>query len=301
MLSKGLLIVLACTLAVAFVLVPALSLVGLLAFQESNIFQQIILLVLISLPAAAAFVVSQTIPDAHGKIRSITPLGQMPVIRVALAAVAAYLLSHLVCSLLGWNMLDWRMGNLLRQLEEIAQVPQDPATRSVLPGLFIIVGGLFSVLTGLTLLPVLLLGQVYTWHGYLLPRLAPLGRWQSYLLTGLLWGLTWAPVVYLRYRGLESTGEIAFLILRCVAMAVVLTAFIGEVLRLGHSLGLAAILLGSFAAHGLKSATSVWGFLFISPVEPWAGPMGLVNLAVWALLAVLAVRIIGPVQAAQPR
>jgi CAAX protease family protein len=42
-------------------------------------------------------------------------------------------------------------------------------------------------------------GEEWGWRGFLLPKLLPLGQWPALLLTGVLWGLWYSPVILLGY------------------------------------------------------------------------------------------------------
>jgi uncharacterized protein len=42
-------------------------------------------------------------------------------------------------------------------------------------------------------------GEEWGWRGFLLPKLLPLGQWQALALTGVLWGLWYAPVTLQGY------------------------------------------------------------------------------------------------------
>jgi uncharacterized protein len=45
----------------------------------------------------------------------------------------------------------------------------------------------------------LVFGEEWGWRGFLLPKLLPLGQWQALLLTGVLWGFWYSPVILLGY------------------------------------------------------------------------------------------------------
>ena len=70
---------------------------------------------------------------------------------------------------------------------------------------FLAVGSIRTVvLVGLLTLPlwVLLLtpfsfGEEWSWRGYLLPQLLPLGQWRALLISGAIWGLWHAPLIVL--------------------------------------------------------------------------------------------------------
>jgi CAAX protease family protein len=69
--------------------------------------------------------------------------------------------------------------------------------RSSIQTLVLIRLGSFLIAPGINAL--FAFGEEWGWRGFLLPRLLPLGQWPALLLTGVLWGLWYSPVILLGY------------------------------------------------------------------------------------------------------
>jgi hypothetical protein len=137
-----------------------------------------------------------------------------------------------------------------------------------------------SLVLGPTLYAVLMVGNEYGWRGYLLPRLMPLGRWTAYPVVGLLWGLSYAPLVL--WAGGGAGPRMAHLLMG-LAAALVASAVLGEVWRRSRHLGLTAVCSGCLVCQ----ASTIWDFLFPSATTrfPWGGSTGVVSVLIWVAVA----------------
>jgi hypothetical protein len=99
-----------------------------------------------------------------------------------------------------------------------------PAAENITPWIVVLVQSVFA----LTLAPLinapLALGEELDWHGYLLPKLLPLGQWQVILISGIIRGVWHAPVIV---RGHNYPGDpvagIFMMIIFCVLLGTILS------------------------------------------------------------------------------
>jgi hypothetical protein len=142
-------------------------------------------------------------------------------------------------------------------------------------------GFVVSMLLGPTVFALFVLGNEYGWRGYLLPRLLPLGRPAAYGLSGLTLGLAYAPLL-----AVTSYTASTWMWVLVPAMAIALSALLGEVWRRTRHLGLVCVFSGSI----LCQSTTIWGYLFPEGMNvryPWGGRVGFVMIIVWGIVALL--------------
>jgi uncharacterized protein len=66
-------------------------------------------------------------------------------------------------------------------------------------------------------------GEEWGWRGFLLPKLLPLGQWQALILTGMLWGIWYAPIVLLGYDyPFHPKLGVLFMTIFCVIYGIIL-------------------------------------------------------------------------------
>lgn len=285
--KKGIAVFLLVSFGVGYALQTGLGWLGLIHLSEPNIFQRILLLALLFIPALGVFVARpfSTPPEGDGAKRQIWPLPKGPVIQTILAMTLAYGLIHLLLTLTGLQQPQWRMGTLMNNinatLAELQQPPMSETVAAIAPVFLLVSGLLLSVLIGATLYAVVALGMEYAWRGFLLPRLMPLGKAPAYLLTGLISGLWFLPL-FVRYH-LEGNqyGSMPLTLIQFLAAAILLGALSGKIIQHTRHLGLAAVALGVF----LGQAMGVWSYLYPVVNPPWSGPTGIGALMVLGVLA----------------
>ena len=291
---KGLITYLAVTFFLGWVAAPALISVGAIVFEDPSLLNNAVFLLAMFFPAIGALAANQFAQESYIEGPRLWPLPTPRVVQAALAAPCIFAFIYLITALFGWSEPQWRMGTLMNQIDEFLVQMQQPAlsaeVRAVTPFVALVAGLFFCVLAGPTVFAVLALGSELGWRGYLLPRLMPLGRFRAYLLTGLLWGLWFFPMIWMGYSGLSSGGGVWGFLLRFLALAIVLSAVLGEVCRRTGLVGMSAVVLGCFAVQ----LDSIWGYLFPIATPPWTGPFGLISILVWAVVAMIPVIIAGP-------
>ncbi len=268
--KKGIGIYLGVTFAVSYAIEAVIG-------TLPRIMPAVLLFLLLALvPAGAAWVAARLSPERPVEESRVRGLPKLITVRMALAAPLAFVFIYVVTSVLGYTRPDWRVGELMAQLPKNLGLP--PAFASSMPVVFLLIGFVLSIVLGPTVYALAMLGTEYGWRGYLAPRLMPLGRWRAYLIGGLLWGLSLAPIFAVNMSG---TRPAAFS--RIVVMAVVLSVLLGEVWRRSRHIGLSAVCLGCFVGQ----AAGVWNYLFPGTytIPPWGGPFGLVSAIVWAAIA----------------
>ncbi len=128
-------------------------------------------------------------------------------------------------------------------------------------------------------------GEELGWRGYLLPKLLDItGPWTAYAVTGVVWGLWHAPLIYLfgyNYGPPNRVLGIPAMVILCTA----LTAYIGLLRMRSGSTLVAALAHGTFNAQGFWKVL-VWGY------DPLLGGLtGLTGAASAALMALVVARV----------
>lgn len=262
---------------------------GLLNFESGSVLHSIIIVAIVNLPALFAFIAGQL---GRGPVLApLLPMPKIAVVRVVVLVPIIFALFNLVAAGLGHTILDWRMGSLINQLQSEGQATS-PEVQAVLPAFLIIAGMVMTMILGATLVAAIVIGQVYAFHLFLMDRLQPLGRPFAAVLGGILWALWWVPLLVERYRFLgtfdkESATFIIATQLGCaLVIAVSLASLVRQAYERSGTLSLPVVVLGSFAAHALTGAFSIWGYIFQIEHVPYTGTFGLFSAALWLALAV---------------
>lgn len=291
---KGILTYLAVTFFLGWVVTPLLVSVRAIVFEDPSLLNNAVFLLAMFFPALGALAASQFAQESHIEGPRLWPLPTARVIQAAIAVPCIFAFIYLITALFGWSEPQWRMGTLMNEIDlflmRMQQPPLSPEVRAVAPGVALAAGFFFSILAGPTFFAVLALGNELGWRGYLLPHLMPLGRFRAYLITGLLWGIWFFPMIWMGYTGLSAGGGVWGFMARFLGLALVLSVVLGEVCRRTGYLGLSAVVLGCFAVQ----LDSIWGYLFPISSPPWTGPFGLISIVVWAVVAMIPVIIAGP-------
>ena len=218
---------------------------------------------------------SLRVPEARVRVGVLAPYAVV----MAVTPIVFALVYGLTVTL-GLGHLDLSLKTFLARLETMAGHslgPQPPA-RLVIAGI-----ALGSVIVAPFLNSVFAFGEEYSWRGFLLPQLLPLGRWPAHLIGGAIWGLWHAPLVLMgfNYPGFHWTG---------VVWMCILTTLLG-IFESEWTLRFNSVLLASFI-HGTfySQVYGVWRVI-VPDAQPLLGGFGgLVGLGALAVLAALAWR-----------
>lgn len=300
--KKGITVFILITFGAGYALQAGLGWLGLIHLSEPNIFQRILLLALLFIPALGYLIArnfGDNNVDARGAYR-FWPLPKRPLAQTIITMTVTYGLVHVLLALSGLQQPQWRMGTLMNNINatlvELQQPPMSETVASIAPGFLLVSGLLLSIVLGATLYAVVALSMIYAWHGYLLPRLMPLGKTQAYLLTGLIAGLWFLPLFVLYHLEGNQYGAILPTLVQFLAAAILLGALAGAILQRTKHMGLAAVALGVY----LGQAMGIWTYLFPVVNPPWSGPTGLVALALLGVLVCRPVLVTGPLDMDKP-
>jgi uncharacterized protein len=128
-------------------------------------------------------------------------------------------------------------------------------------------------------------GEEIGWRGWLLPVLRPLGTWPALLISGAFWGFWHTPLILLGYNfGLTDVTGVLLMTFACMLLGVLLG---WTRLRTGS-------VWPAVFGHGALNASAGLGALLVAADSPipaaWiAGPLGLINCAVFTLVAAVLV------------
>jgi hypothetical protein len=276
-------------LSLSYLLIVVTTLIGVtqgyLALEKPNLFQYVLLVAMMGIPALSAFIARLFFPDEEGESVPVWPVPVAPAVAVTLAAPVLFGVSYAIATLFGLTRPQWGLGSLLNRVKDQLSAPLTPGVESAAPVVALIAYPIFSVLVGATLYAVIALGSELGWRGYLMPRLRPLGRVKASLLTGLCWGLWFLPLVYAWYLEAEMRGAAGSMI-RVVALGIALSILLGAIVhRTGH-LGIAAMALGAFAGQD----SGIWSHLFEQSSPPWTGTAGVINIVIWGIAGIALLR-----------
>jgi len=152
--------------------------------------------------------------------------------------------------------------------------------------------GLTAVITNVFLLSVVIspfinvvfaFGEEFAWRGFLLPKLLPLGPGRALLVSGLVWGIWHAPLVY---AGFNYSGHYPGHPWLGMALMTIFTTLVGAFIG-GLGLAYGSVYLAAFAHGAIDSQVyGIWRALFADSDPVTGGVFGLTGLAVWGALAV---------------
>jgi hypothetical protein len=270
-------------LGLSYVLIALTTFIGVsqgyLALEKPNLFQYILLVVMMGIPALSAFAARLVFPDDRGPSWPIWPVPVAPAVVVTLAAPALFGVSCSGASLLGLTRPQWGLGSLLNRVKDQLSAPLTPGVESAAPVVALIAYPIISVLIGATLFSFIALGSELGWRGYLMPRLQPLGRLTASIVTGFCWGLWFLPLIYAWYLEADLPG-VGGTMIRVIALGIALSILLSAIVIKTEHLGVAAMALGAFAGQD----SGIWSHLFEQSSPPWTGTAGVINIAVWGIV-----------------
>ena len=290
--KKRVFVYLAFTFGVGYAVQFGLLFAGLIAYQRPTVFHTLLLAAIMWIPALGALAASLLCPDEKTAIPKIWPLPSGTALWLIVAVPVLFAASYGCSWACGFAGPQWSLSSLLGQInpESLEKIP--PNVMAVLPGLLIVLGTACSLLLGATVVAATALGSELGWRGYLLPRMAGANRIVVHLVTGLLWGAWFMPLVYWWFRLRNDFEGMASTMACTLAMAVALGAALNEIrLRTGH-VGLAALALGLFVSQE-HFGLSFWFYLFPTAELPWAGGYSVFSIALWLFAAAFPFVLIG--------
>ncbi len=274
--GRGVILYLAIVFAVSFGIALAFHGLGLMARLRPGLGTMIPFAALLWTPALAAFVASAVTGDVEPRL-CLWPLPRAWAWGISIAVPALFAVTWGVTVWIGLDEADWSLATLEPFLRQGAGVE---ASLPPMP-FFLVAGFLLSILLGSTICAFFLLGNEIGWRAYLLPQLLPMGRVKAYALSGVLWGLSFAPLIFLGYLGNEDTFSA---LMRSCCVATGLGIVLGELWRRFRHVGLVALAAGSFAGQ----VFGMWQFLFPFTSSPMAGAFGWISACVWLLAGLIA-------------
>ncbi len=225
-------------------------------------------------PGIAALIALRIDRDPDAPRYGLLPIPWLRVLLAVLAVGAITVISVTVQILSGRANPDWELTPIVDELEAQGM------TLTGSPIALLVVGFVLTLIIGAVFYAPLCLPGEFAWRGFLIPRLMKLGRVRAYILAGLLWGAWFVPVAISEAVGsLQPWSSLT----RVLAMAIVLTFILAEVLRRTGSLVLCAAITGSFAAQ----LNGMHVFLFLKSAPPWTGSFGYPSIGVWLVAALV--------------
>lgn len=213
---------------------------------------------------------SLRVADARLRIGALRPYGW-----VLLAMPMGFALTYAVTILLGLGMTDLTLRTFMHQMEALSGQPLDLPMPAFM---MILVLFASSVLIAPFLNSIFAFGEEYGWRGFLLPHLLPFGRWQTHLISGVIWGLWHAPLIVMgfNYPGYPWLG---------ILWMCVLTTLLG-IIENEWTLRYDSMLLATFVHAAFNAqAYGIWRVI-VPDAHPLLGGIGgLVGLALLALAA----------------
>lgn len=235
------------------------------------------LIVSMFMPAVAVFVVTRWISPSHrilretgltnaGGIKSWWPYALIawlgPPVVLTLALVVGYLLRVYQADWTGFSGLA----------EQSQSNPHDAGTLALTRIAEVFVAGWLNVIPAF--------GEEWGWRGYLTRALLPLGQPGAFLVTGVLWGLWYGPLLVLGYDYPNLPVVVSFIMMTCFCTLV--GVLLGWLRLATRSVWPAAIARGFLtAAAALPVVFSAAGH----PVDNAA--VGVLGWSGWLVLAVL--------------
>lgn len=283
--KRGIVLFILLTFAITYMAELVVLLSGLESFQQRTSISFLAFCVMMYVPGLVAFVLNRRDKNSVSSSITIWPVPGQMVVRAIFVIPLLFVVIYGLGYALGWSQADWQVSQLVELSDDARRMNQDI---SIFPYMLIGLGMGILFVSGPTLYALICLGSEYGWRGYLLPRLMPLGRVPAYIITGVLWGLWFAPIVL---SGLLGTEHPVGTLIRVCLVTVVFGAFLGEVYRRTRNVGLVAICCGCFAA---QSDIGIWNSIFYVQDVPWAGPFGVISIIVWTVAALFPFIVIGP-------
>jgi len=242
-------------------------------------------------PPAGAFLARRLSPAPGYAAPEILDIPRGLALRLALITPLIFAGIYLAGTILGFSRPDWRMGELMAQIQSANELSLPLHLRLVYPLLIFVIGMVITTALGPTLHAIALLGIEYGWRGYLLPRLMPLGRWQAYVLSAVLWAVTFVP-----YSAIIS-GRFVMLAPSFVT-AVAIGVLLARLYDKTKHAGLCAIAAGAMAVQFI----GMWQFLFPEALVkiPLGGATGFVGAVVWVVVAAFPEAVFGRFTPPQP-
>lgn len=277
---KGIFSFLVITLAVTYAIEGSLVLSGFRIAQVPAGYGQLIIAVVMWVPALATVLTIKFVTREGFAITNLRFGSWKPYLESGLLVPVCFALIYGLTWLLGLGQPDWGLEQFQELISSTAgtELPPMPPSALVLPGLFLatlvmtpIVNGLFGF------------GEELGWRGYLLPKLMPLGKPKAYIILGVVWGLWHLPLVLVgfTYPGYPLGGTLAF-----IALTTVLGIYLNELTLRYRSSILAGWVHGVFNSQKL----GVWALLFPNINPLIGGYAGVVGIAVWLALGLWEMR-----------
>lgn len=288
--SKGIAVFLCVSFGAAFAVEGVLRGFGLFPMQDQNLFQTIILLALVFVPALAAVIARRVEGDDAGAPPACWPVPWGKAVRIALVVWVLFAVQCAIVAVAGWATPQWGLQTVIAELGAQG-VEAPPVVMAIVPVLGYTVGTVLPLVLGATLCALFAFGGEYGWRGYLLPRLEVLGPVRAQIAVGLLWALWWLPLFYFGHADMGASEDFARVLPRFIVIMVCLGVVSGAIVRRSGHLGLSAIFLGCVYAQW----QGLWPYLLQLPEYPWAGAFGVVALGVWFVASFLGGLFVGKI------
>jgi membrane protease YdiL (CAAX protease family) len=277
---KGIFSFLIITFAVTYLIEGLLILRGFRVTQVPALNGQLLIAAVMWVPGIAAIVTAKLITREgfanmnlrFGPWRAYLTSGLL----VPLGFVVIYLLTWL----LGLGQPDWQFTYFRDMLASAGTtIPEGGASPAlVIPMLFLVTVIFAPIFNG-----VLGFGEELGWRGYLLPKLMPLGKWKSYTILAVIWGLWHLPLLLVGfvYPGQPVLGTITFIVL-LFAFGI----YVNEMSLRHRSCILAGWIHGLFNSQKL----GIWALLFPAINPMLGGYAGICGIVVWLGVGMVLIR-----------
>lgn len=283
--KKGLAVFLAVTFALGIgAQIATLSQGWLLLGEGWTFLDTLVFCLVLAIPGLGAVAARLVSGGFQNPPTRVWPLHPAPTLRIVASVIAVFALSYTVATLLGMTQPDWRLGELIVQIQTQTNKPIPAEIMGILPPLLLFLGLTISTIIGATVFAAVALLAEYGWRGYLYPQLSGLGRIPAALVTGVLWWAFFLPLMYTSFSLMDNPDKMTLLAsfaARSLAIAIAVSFVLGRIMRRTGHLGLVAVAVGSIVAH----QSIIWEQLFPTTTLPWTGPFGLIMAALWLALA----------------
>jgi hypothetical protein len=218
------------------------------------------------MPALAAYIVRKWVTKEGFATANLRRGALIPYLLIWLGVPLLFALVYGVSALLGWGRFESDPTEFLKNLP-----PLPPGKQLPHPGVIIESVGIASLTVGALVTSIFTFGEEFGWTGYLLPALAPLGKWRAIFMYGTIWGVWHAPIVFGGFN--YPSHPIAGMFMMCLfTISIGITQyFLWDRYR--------SVYLTSFL-HGCinSQARGVWPILFTQVHPLLGGLVGLVGL-----------------------